>query len=103
MRDYMQFELVSGSVEGCAEGILQAYFTRPYTWTYPTPAVYLMRTMWYIIPTSIYHKLMVYQEKIPGSIGYGYQEKVSDWNLKAEIAKQNRFQEGYYKKSTDKN
>ena len=101
--DALPVKSVSGSVEDCAEGIVQAYFTRPSTWTFPKPANYLMRAMWYFIPTSIFHKLMIYQGKIPGSQGYGYAEKVADWNLKAGIANQNRFQEGYYKMSTDEN
>lgn len=101
--DVLPVKRVSGSVEDCAGGILQTYFTRPYTWTFPKPANYLMRAMWYVVPTSVYHKLIIYQSQIPGSEGYGYKEKVVDWNKKVDIAKQNRFQEGYYEKSTGRN
>ena len=100
--DVLPVKRVSGSVEDCAGGILQTYFTRPHTWTFPKPANYLMRAMWYFIPTSIYHKLIIYQSKIPGSEGYGYKEKVEDWDKKVDIAKQNGFQQGYYEKSTGK-
>lgn len=96
--DVVPYSVVSGSVEDCAAGIISCYKTRQATWTFPKPANYLTRAMWYFLPTALYHDIIISQNKLPGSQGRGYRERVEDWNNKVDIAKRNCFQEGYYKK-----
>ena len=91
--DTLPINLISGTLDKTAQGILEAYTTRPRTWTYPKGPTYFMRMMWYFNPW--YQEMTVNQNKQPGSSGRGYKPYVEKFNEKIQIAAKNRFSTGY--------
>ena len=91
--DTLPINLISGSIQNSARGILDSYTSRPYTWSYPALPSYFMRAMWYFNPW--FQKMAVFQSKQPGSRGWGYEASVLKWEEKVHIATERRFGSGY--------
>ncbi|KAL5263716.1 hypothetical protein ACHWQZ_G008927 [Mnemiopsis leidyi] len=88
-------DVIAGTMEGAARGMLDSYTTRPRTLTYPVFANVFMRLLWYFNP--YFHEMMISQNKPRGSEGNGYDANVADWKEKTEIASKRRFMQGYQK------
>lgn len=85
----------SGDQDETVAGMINAYTTRPRYWSYPFGGTVYMTTMWQIFPW--FHEMALKIGQVPGSSGYGYKEKVEEWNKRREISASRQFQRGYYK------
>ena len=88
-------DIIAGSIEGAARGMLDSYTTRPKTLTYPVFANVFMRMLWYFNPW--FQEMTIAQNKPPGSHGNGYEATVAGWKEKTEKANKRRFMQGYQK------
>ena len=84
---------VTGSLEDCSRGIMEAYITRPQTMTYPFIANMIYRANWYFDPH--FHQGIIQRLKPKGSEGTGYQEVVEMDISKAELRRKMGHQQGY--------
>ena len=86
---------VTGKLEDCSRGIMEAYITRPQTMTYPRIAGMIYRANWYFDPH--FHEGIVQRLRPKGAQGKGYKEVVED-SLSGEAAdlrKKMGYQQGY--------
>merc|ERR1712150_442144 len=88
-------EWVTGSLEDCSRGMMEAYITRPQTMTFPKLAGIISRAVWYFKPN--FHEEMIQRLKLKGSEGTGYKdvvEKALSGSI-ADLRKKMGYQQGY--------
>ncbi|KAL5247362.1 hypothetical protein ACHWQZ_G019286 [Mnemiopsis leidyi] len=83
----------TGDLEECSRGMMEAYITRPLTFTYPRLAGRVIRGLWYTLPC--YHDMTIQGMKVEGAKGTGYREMVEARNAQDEISKKMNYQQGY--------
>ena len=84
--------MTTGDLEECSRGMMEAYITRPQTFTYPRLGGKMIRSFWYLL--SNYHDRAIQMLKPEGAEGTGYKELVESREAQAEVSKKMNYQQG---------